>query len=136
MSGLRKAVNAIIRNDIGQILAVSRKDNKELFGLPGGKVDPEDNTLEEAITREVLQETGIQLTKLTLVDSRPFGISEDTFYEQNCFVGEWKGSITPQEELDAIGETGVVKWVDKDVLENGFFGDYNKIVFAKIQLGK
>jgi 8-oxo-dGTP pyrophosphatase MutT (NUDIX family) len=135
MSELRKAVNIILRNDKGEILAVSRKDNKELFGLPGGKVDPEDNTLEEAIAREVFQETGLEVFNLKIVDSRPWGKNE-TFYQQNCFVGDWKGTLTPQEELDAIGETGVVKWVSKSVLENGFFGDYNQIVFAKINLGE
>ena len=38
------AVCVIIQNDDGKILGVSRKDDPNMFGLAGGKVDPEDGT--------------------------------------------------------------------------------------------
>lgn len=130
---MRKAVCVILKNEDGQILAVSRKDDHTLFGLVGGKVDEEDSSLEEAIIRETKEETNLDVFNLKLVDTRPYGISDETLYEQNCFVGEWKGTLLSQEELNKKGETGIVKWVEKEVLENGFFGDYNKIVFEKIK---
>lgn len=40
-----KAVTAVIQKD-DKIIAVSRKDDKSGFGLPGGKVE-EDETLRE-----------------------------------------------------------------------------------------
>ena len=129
---MRKAVCVILQNEEGKILAVSRKDNHSLFGLVGGKVDEEDESLEIAITREAKEETNLDIFNLRLVDSREYGVSEDTLYEQNCFVGEWSGELLSQEELNEKGETGIVMWVDKEVLENGFFGDYNKLVFNKL----
>lgn len=131
---MRKAVCLILKNEKGEILAVSRKDNHELFGLIGGKVDIDDNSLEEAIIRETKEETNLDVFNLKLVDSREYGISEDTLYEQNCFTGDYNGELLSQDELNAKGEFGIVKWVNQEVLENGFFGEYNKIVFDKIKL--
>lgn len=128
---MRKAVCVILRKG-DKFLAVSRKDNHQLFGLVGGKVDSDDPSLEEAIKREAKEETNLDVFNLKLIDTRVYGISDDTLYEQNCFVGDWSGELLTQEEYNKIGETGVVKWVDRDVLENGFFGDYNKLMFQKI----
>lgn len=128
---MRKAVCVILKNEADKILAVSRKDNQELFGLVGGKVD-EGETIEEAIVREAKEETNLDIFDLKLINTQNYGISEDTLYEQNCFVAKWKGELLSQEKLDSIGETGVVKWVEQEVLENGFFGDYNKMIFSKL----
>jgi 8-oxo-dGTP pyrophosphatase MutT (NUDIX family) len=128
---MRKAVCLILRKD-NKFLAVSRKDNHQLFGLVGGKVDEDDNSLEDAIKREAKEETNLDVFNLKLIDTRVYGISDDTLYEQNCFVGDWKGELLTQEEYDKMGETGLVKWVDRDVLENGFFGEYNKLMFEKL----
>jgi 8-oxo-dGTP diphosphatase len=42
------------------ILAVSRKDDPNAFGLPGGKVE-HGETEEQAARRELLEETGVEL---------------------------------------------------------------------------
>lgn len=126
---MRKAVCLILENDNGDVLAVSRKNNPNLFGLIGGKVDDEDETLEHSIIREAKEETGLDVYDLVLIDDREYGFSQETLYHQHCFVGKYKGEITPQEILNAKGETGVVKWLTKEQLANGFFGDYNKIMF-------
>jgi 8-oxo-dGTP pyrophosphatase MutT (NUDIX family) len=129
---MRKAVCVILKNG-DKILGVSRKDNHTLFGLVGGKVDDTDNSLEEAAIRECKEETNLDIFNLRLIDSREYGISEDTLYEQNCFIADWEGELLTQEEYNKMGETGVVKWIDTDVLINGFFGDYNKMVLEKIK---
>lgn len=132
---MRKAVCVILKNSEGKILAVSRKDNHNLFGLIGGKVDVEDSSIEYAIIREAKEETNLNIFNLKLLDTREYGISEETLYEQNCFTAEWHGKLLTQEEFNEKGETGIVKWVDKEVLENGFFGDYNKIMIEKLNNG-
>jgi 8-oxo-dGTP pyrophosphatase MutT (NUDIX family) len=129
---MRKAVCVILKNG-DKFLAVSRKDNHELFGLVGGKVDDIDLSLKLAAIRETKEETNLDIFNLKLIDSREYGISEDTLYEQNCFVADWSGELLSQEEYNQLGETGIVKWVGREVLENGFFGEYNKIVFKKLE---
>ena len=129
---MRKAVCVILKNDTGLILAVSRKDNHQLFGLVGGKVDETDLSLDDAIIRECKEETNLDIFNLKLIDTRVYSISPETLYEQNCYIADWSGELLSQEELNAKGETGIVKWVPKEVLENGYFGEYNKIILGKI----
>ena len=63
------AVCVIIQNDEGKILGVSRKDDPNMFGLAGGKVDPEDGTdYESAIIRECKEETGLDIYDLVEID--------------------------------------------------------------------
>lgn len=52
-------VAAVIFNDNGQVLLVHRQDNG-LWGLPSGHIEPGE-TVEEAIIREVLEESGLQV---------------------------------------------------------------------------
>jgi mutator protein MutT len=59
------AVAALVFLD-GLVLSVSRKNNHDDFGLPGGKIDPGE-TPEQAIIRELQEETGITATKIRQV---------------------------------------------------------------------
>ncbi len=132
---MRKSVTVILKKD-DKILAVSRKNNHNIFGLIGGKVDDTDLSLEDAIIREAKEETNLDIYNLKLLDTRIYGISDDTLYEQNCFIADYRGEILSQEEFNMKGETGIVKWVSREVLENGFFGEYNKIIFNEYQIFK
>lgn len=53
------AVTALLVKD-ELVLAVSRKNNPNDFGLPGGKIDPGE-TPEGALFREVSEETGLNV---------------------------------------------------------------------------
>ena len=57
--------NAIIRNNAGQILLQQRTYPRGKWGLPGGLMELGEST-EETIRREVKEETGLDLGKLTL----------------------------------------------------------------------
>lgn len=58
------SVYALIQNDNGEYLLLRRSKNSRThpgkWDLPGGKVDPGE-TLEEAVTREVREETGLSV---------------------------------------------------------------------------
>ena len=66
------AVGALIINDQDQLLLVRRARNpgKGKWGLPGGFVD-RDETAEDALRREVREETRLELTSLDLLTTFP-----------------------------------------------------------------
>src|SRR3990172_9231352 len=108
----KRAVTILLHNEDGDILAVSRKTDDNDFGLPGGKVD-DGETDEEAVIREVKEETG-----LDVLDVKPYFVREDDNYICTTFIGNYLGEIS-------TSENGKVKWADWATIQAGSFGGYN-----------
>lgn len=119
MAPTKQAACVLIVSADGKILAVSRKDNPEDFGMPGGKVDPGE-TPAEAAARELTEETG-----LTAIDLIPVFSQHDGDSECTTFVGKITGEINTD-------ESGVIRWVDPSVLLKGKFKKYNFALLCKI----
>ena len=125
----KRAVVALIYNpEKSLVLAVSRKYDKSLFGLPGGKVD-EVETWEEAVKREIFEETGLTITKCEWIWDRSDKGELDEYYAKVYFC-EVSGEIHPDVEH---GETGIVKYVGWQVLFDGPFSDYNKALYEVLK---
>lgn len=66
MSGIKIGVGVIITNSKGEALFCKRKSKhgKGLYSIPGGGAD-EGEKLQESAKREIYEETGLRLQKLT-----------------------------------------------------------------------
>ncbi len=58
----------VILGSEGKVLGVSRPQNLEDFGLPGGSVEPGE-TPEAAAIREVMEETGLLVSELEKLEA-------------------------------------------------------------------
>lgn len=107
-----------------KVLAVARRGTKSEWGLPGGKVEPNED-LKDALVREVQEEVNITLDKdkLTPIFTRidhPFNVT--TFLYSDII-----------DDKPEQGDAGPVGWVSWDQLISGPFGEYN--LALKKQLG-
>ena len=122
------AVTILIKDpNTGFYLGVSRKDDPNAFGLPGGKVDPGETPVEAAV-RELHEETGLVGDPNTAheVFRRPCEGGKDGIeFFVATFVMKTSGEI-------ATTETGRVSWVTKQTLFDGPFGKYNKAMFDDV----
>ncbi len=103
-------VGVVIENDKGQILMAKRNEpgRKEVWGIIGGKMDPEDKNLLETVVRETKEEAGVDVTDITY-----YGYSIDVFEGRLFKTHHFKVKIQgePQKSSDELKE---FVWVDKD----------------------
>ncbi|MGH1350399.1 MAG: NUDIX hydrolase [Methyloligellaceae bacterium] len=88
-TNIRYGASAAVFKD-GQVLLIQRAAGAfvGLWSLPGGHVMEEEYPRETAI-REVLEETGIEISILGLVDKIMVHPNADTSYEISVFFGDW-----------------------------------------------
>ena len=98
------------------ILSVSRKEDETDFGLPGGKVEPNE-TPEQGLCREILEETGIKVIDYKLIGDRTV---ENKYKVYIYSILHWTG-IPVQMEPKSL-----VKWLSKqDLCSQKTFGNFN-----------
>jgi 8-oxo-dGTP pyrophosphatase MutT (NUDIX family) len=142
---MKKVVLYVIA-DKHNVLAVSRKNNHKDFGLPGGKVEYFDESLEEAVVREVNEElTTVLLPEDVLKVSFSIYHHDGEDYEVHAFVSSvhMYGSLTLAQayayllsEWNDSGfvndEGALVKVVDWPTLFTGSFGDHNQRLYTEL----
>ncbi|AOE49974.1 NUDIX hydrolase [Kangiella sediminilitoris] len=96
-------VAAVIEND-GKYLMVEEHTSIGIgFNQPAGHLDP-DESLEHAVKREVLEETGLNFTPESLVGIYTLNpASNGRYYQRFCFTGKIEGTLeTKPQDPDII----------------------------------
>ena len=106
-----KAVVARIQDQDGRVLLLRRRnDDRSFVGwcLPGGKVDI-DETVREALDREVFEETGINVDDVEYKASQPWPFPSSLMLGFRARAISTKINIDPNELEDA-------RWFPKNVV--------------------
>lgn len=123
INDIKHSVSVVLINEDGLVLHVSRKDNHSKWTLPGGKVDSEDSSLEEAAVRETMEETGVQITNLTQIYS-----SYDGRFMGHTFIADYVGEI----DYDKDKEPHLVEWKPLAFALSGPFSPWNEEVVKSL----
>lgn len=119
---MKIAVCGLIYDKYYRLLSISRKSDYNDFGLVGGKKE-QNETLEEAISREVKEETGLDVIKTLLLYK-----NKDKNYLVYTFLVKTIGKMRENEN----NKEGILKFLMEDDFYDifkGSFGDYNKRLF-------
>lgn len=123
------AVGVIVRE--GRVLIARRPDHVHQGGLlefPGGKVEP-DETVQAALVREIVEETGLQIPLDTL---QPVIGIRHNYGDKRVFLDVWR---TDHAQGDARGREGqAIDWVSPDSLRDEDFPAANRPIIRALKL--
>ena len=109
-------VSTVIFDNKNRVLLGLRSPNEDIFpnlwGIPGGKVDSDDKTIEAGLQREVREEMGIEIKNISLLKNNVRTKSDGQSVIYLIFRSEI-ASGTPQPKEDTVK----VDWFEFDKIE-------------------
>jgi 8-oxo-dGTP diphosphatase len=107
-------VGAVIKDGDGRLLLIRRghEPGKGLWSIPGGRIEAGESD-EEALIREVSEETGLIVTPGRLIGTvrRPGGTADSLFDIRDYAAEVTGGTLVPGDDADGAA------WVGRDELE-------------------
>ncbi len=115
MSPLTSAVAAVIEDSVGRLLLCQQRQGHRLWGLPGGRIRLGESPI-HAVTRDVLEETGLEIAVVDLVGL--YHLTGDGCGEHvpDVLVHVFRARPTGGEALvNSPGRVGRLSWWDPEV---------------------
>ncbi|MBL4934351.1 NUDIX domain-containing protein [Clostridium sp. YIM B02515] len=124
-------VSAIIFNPDGKVLLCKshKWDNK--YVIPGGHVELGEK-LEEALKREVREETGLEIYDIKLISLKE-SIYSDTFVEKKHFIFIDYVCKTSSSEVCLNDEAEEYEWADLEEIELYDLGGFTKELLVELR---
>lgn len=124
-------VSAIIFNPEGKILLCKshKWDNK--YVIPGGHIELGEK-MEEALKREVMEETGLKIYDLKLISLKESVYSE-TFHEKKHFIFIDYICKTNSSKVSLNDEAEAYQWVDIGEMEEYELGGFTKDLLLRLR---
>lgn len=102
--------SALLHFENGEVL-FARSRGQTLAYTIGGKIEPNE-TVEQALAREVAEETGVELIPETIKFYTVFegpchGYVAGTKLRMHCFTAQYRGTLAPQAEIEELVYLGV-----------------------------
>jgi nucleoside triphosphatase len=124
-------VGAVIFNPENKILLCKshKWDNK--YVIPGGHIELGEK-MEEALKREVLEETGVEIFDIKLIGVKE-SIFSDTFHEKKHFIFIDYTCKTDSYIVTLNEEAQEYKWVDLGEIENYELGGFTRSLLMELR---
>jgi nucleoside triphosphatase len=124
-------VSAVIVNPEGKILLCKshKWDNK--YVIPGGHIELGEK-MEDALRREILEETGLDIYDIELISLKE-SIYSDTFYKKKHFIFIDYLCKTISSDVVLNDEADEFEWVDLEQIEDYNLGGFTKELLMKIR---
>lgn len=107
-------MGALLRRDNKVLLIHRFRDNMEYWVLPGGGVEDEE-TLEEALRREVMEETSLDVLNFELIRECP-GYEGRCHYFYEVEINSKEAKLGGPEKADMNpNNIYILEWVDNEV---------------------
>ncbi|MGD9356332.1 MAG: Nudix family hydrolase [Chromatiales bacterium] len=120
---------AVIRDERGRVLLSRRREGTHLAGLwefPGGKVEP-DETMEQALRREILEETGLEIKAHRPLIGIRHDYPEKSVFLDTHLITDWTGEAHGREGQEIV-------WADRGMLQGYTLPEADKPILTALSL--
>lgn len=124
-------VSAIIFNPDGKILLCKSHKWENKYVIPGGHIEFGEK-MEEALKREILEETGLAIYDIELISLKE-SICNDKFHEEKHFIFIDYVCKTDSSKVTLNDEAEEYKWVDIEQIDYYDLGGFTKELLIRLR---
>lgn len=124
-------VGAIIFNPDGKILLCKSHKWENKYVIPGGHIELGEK-MEEALKREILEETGLDIYDIRLISIKE-SIYSDSFHEKKHFIFIDYLCRTDSRVVFLNNEAEEYEWADINQIENYDLGGFTKELLLRLR---
>lgn len=124
-------VSAVIFNPDGKILLCKSNKWGNKYVIPGGHIELGEK-MEEALKREIFEETGLEIYDIRLIGLKE-SIYSDTFHEKKHFIFIDYQCRTESSDVVLNNEAEEFLWADLDSIEEYDLGGFTRDLFRELR---